>query len=310
MYFLVSIFRPNHFKSFEMQSQIKYLKVLLYVCKLRFRRYSAHYFPVYLILKIVGHAKYQCSIRKLDYKFIPLPSLYFDFLCKDHKIKSEHTIFVNQRVFESYIYQKEVNFVNVAVSAQMKEIQKPTKSEKVMQNILSKSATTNFTGNGTTSKQSALYQVFGFQNVPINKIFIKENSLHNFVDKHKLNEKGSTNEVFVNLQMLSSSQPLPPVITKANIFLINTPYDLPNPVIDAILGSFFSKPQYLFRNHTYVIHLNEDTLGSFVYCENFNIFSQLPKLYFKVNILINYLLHIKFYHYLLVCPLGIRSQQV
>lgn len=273
-----------------MQSQIKYLKVLLYVCRLRFKRYPSHYFPVYIILKIIGHVRYQSSIRKLNYKLIPVPNLYFDFLCTNNKIKSEHSIFVNQSVFSNYIYQKEVNFVNVSLSAQMKEIQKPTKSEKVMQNVLSKSATTSFAENpgSGANKQTALYQVFGLKNVPINKILIKENAFHNFVDKHKLASNGSISEVLVNLHILNSAQPLPAVITKANIFLINTPYDLPSPVIDAILANYFSRPQFLYRNHTYVIHLNEDTLGSILFCDHFHIFSQLPKLYFKVN---NFIVH-------------------
>ena len=205
----------------ELTHQNAYQKLLLYVCKLRYAKYPSFYFPAYLIAKFVQEFEFKFHIRQLNFQLQPIPNRYFDFLCRNHEIQSDHTIFINQKVFDYYIYQKDVNFLNLTVSDATKKAKKLNESaaEKVVKKIL------NSPENGNkNNKMIAIYQVFPLEGIPINKIFIKENSFWNFMDKYKLNSENP--DVYVNLSMLPQTQKLPAISTKANIFLVNSPYDV------------------------------------------------------------------------------------
>lgn len=259
----------------------EYLKVLLHACKLRFPHYPAYYFPIYAIIKLLSDLEFQFRTRQLNFKLIPISNRYFDFLCSEHQIQSEHTVFCNQKVFDYYCYQKDVNFVNLTVTEITKRnSKKVTETEKVLTNILEKSSSSNNLPSNKT-KMTALYQVFPLSGIPINKIFIKENSYYNFIDKYKLNGDRELKELFVNMSMLSSSQKLPQISSKANIFLINPPYDVSTSFIDEVLSEYFKRPQLLYRNHTYVVDLTETRIGNFLFCENFHIISKLKTIHFK-----------------------------
>lgn len=268
-----------------MQSQTQYLKILLYVCKLRFFKYPSHYFPCYFLVKLFLKLNFDFRTRKLDFLLVPIPNYYFDFLLEDHLIKSEHSIFLNPKIFSYYIYKEEVNFLNVSISSRTKKCKQASETEKVIKNVLSKGAIQKSQSstklNGESNKMSALYQVFPLKDVPINKIFIKENAFYNLIEKYKLNDSGDLKNVFVNLQMLQSAQTVPQIVTKANIFLITSPYELSNALVDSVLVEYFRKPQFLYRNHTYLVNLNEATLGSFLFSEHFQIFSQVKRIFFK-----------------------------
>lgn len=255
-----------------MTVQSAYIKTLVYVCKLRFPKYPPFYFPIYLILKFLEEIDFNYSTRKLNFQLCAIPNKYFDFLCRDHDIQSEHTIFINRSVFDYYIYQKDVNFINVLLSDATKKSKKLSCAERVVKDIL------NSPENSTKENKSlTLYQVFPL-NMPINKIFIKENSFWNFIDKYKLS---SDHEIYVNMSMLAQNQKLPPISTKANIFLISSPYEVPSPFTDDILKEYFRKPRLLYRNHTYSIELTEEELGNFIFCENFQLISKLKRIFFK-----------------------------
>lgn len=254
-------------------NQSAYLKVLLYVCKLRYRKYPPHYFPVYLVAKFLQEFHFKFDVRQLDFQLRSIPNRYFDFLCRDHEIFSDHTIFINQKVFDYYIYQKEVNFLNVTLSDATKKTKKLTDAEKVVKKLVSSPENGN-----KDKKMMAVYQVFPLQGVPVNKIFIKENSYWNFIDKYKLS---SDHEVFVNMSMLGQTQKLPVMATKANVFLVNSPYDVPNKFVDDVLAEYFSKPRLLYRNHTYLVELSEEELGNTVFIEHFSLITKLKRIYFK-----------------------------
>lgn len=254
-----------------MTRQSAYVKFVLYVCKLRYAKYPSFYFPVYLIAKFVQEFEFKFQIRQLNFQLRPIPNRYFDFLCRNHEIQSDHTIFINQKVFDYYIYQKDVNFLNVTVSdATRKNL---STAEKVVKRI------TNLSENANKSnKNLAVYQVFPLDGIPINKVFMKENCFWNFIDKFKLS---SDREVFVNMSMLAQTQKLPVISTKANIFLVNSPYDVSSSFIDDVMSEYFKKPRLLYRNHTYRLELNEEELGNFIFCENFQLITKLNRLYFK-----------------------------
>lgn len=256
-----------------MTLQKDYLKTLLYVCKLRFKKYPAYYFPIYLILKFLQEFDFKFNTRRLHFQLLPVPNKYFDFLCRDHEIQSDHTIFINPKVFDYYIYQKDVNFINVMLSDTTKKSKKLSQAERVVKKILNSPENKN-----KDNKTLTLFQVFPLAGVPINKVFLKENSYWNFVDKFKLT---SDHEIYVNMSMLAQTQTLPSIATKANIFLVNSPYDVPNAFIDDVLKEYFGRPRLLYRNHTYRIELTEAELGSFIFCENFQLITRLKRIFFK-----------------------------
>lgn len=255
-----------------MKEQISYLRTILYACKLRYPQYPSFYFPIYLILKFLQDFDFKFTTRQLHFNLCPIPNKYFDFLCRDHEIQSDHTIFINQKVFDYYIYQKDVNFINLLLSDATKKIKKLSHAEKVMKDILDSPENTN-----KDNKSQTIYQVFSLD-IPINKIYIKENSYWNFVQKYNLT---NDHEIYVNMKMLGQSQKLPAIATKANIFLIRSPYDVPATFTDDVLKEYFRKPRLLYRNHTYRIDLTEDVLGNFIFCENFQLITKLKKIYFK-----------------------------
>lgn len=214
--------------------------------------------------------EYKFQIRQLNFQLRSIPNAYFDFLSRNHEIQSDHTLFINQKVFDYYIYQKDVNFLNVNLSDATKKIL--STAEKVVKKI------TSSTENNKTNKNLAVYQVFALEGVPINKVFIKENSFWNFIDKNKLS---SDHDVFVNMSMLAQNQKLPMIATKANIFLVNSPYDVPSSFVDEVMSEYFKKARLLYRNHTYRLELNEEELGNFIFCENFALITKLKRIYFK-----------------------------
>lgn len=254
--------------------QISYLKILLYVCKLRYRKYPSFYFPVYLIAKFLETFQFKFNVRQLNFQLRAIPNRYFDFLCRDHEIQSDHTIFINPKVFDYYIFQKDVNFLNMKVSDDTKKSKKLSLAEKVVNSISNSPENSN-----KNNKMIAIYQVFPLEGIPINKIFIKEISYWNFLDKYKLNVEN--HNVFVNMSILAQTQKLPAISTKANIFLINSPYDVPSIFVDAIMSEYFKKPRLLYRNHTYRLELTQNELGNFVFCEHFQLITKLKRVYFK-----------------------------
>lgn len=259
----------------EPTSQSSFLKVLLHVCRLRYPHYPSFYFPVYLLVKFIQDFHFKFNIRQLNFQLCPIPNRYFDFLCRDHEIQSDHTIFINQKVFDYYIYQKDVNFLNLNVSDATKKSKKLSQAEKVVNNMLESPENNN---NGKNNKTLNFYQVFSLDGIPVTKIFIKENSYWNFLDRNKLS---SEHDIYVNLSMLVQNQKLPTISSKANIFLINPPYDAPSTFIDEVLSEYFKKPRLLYRNHTYRIELTENELGNFIFCDNFQLIARLKKIFFK-----------------------------
>jgi peroxin-6 len=222
-------------------------------------------------VKFIQEIDFKFRTRKLHFHVRSIPNKYFDFLCGEHEILSDHTIFINRKVFDYYIYQQDVNFINLLLSDATKS--KLTHAERVMKDILDSPDNSN-----NENKTLILHQVFPLDSIPINKIFMKENAYWNFVEKYKLN---ADHDVYVNMKMLAQNQKVPAIATKANIFLVNSPYDVPTTFIDDIFKEYFSKPRLLYRNHTYRIDLTEEMLGNFIFCDNFQLITRLKRIYFK-----------------------------
>ncbi|XP_055541680.1 peroxisomal ATPase PEX6 [Wyeomyia smithii] len=251
----------------------KTVRLLLYCCRIRFRRYPAFYFPVFVFLQVLQKLSYNLKLRCVYFRVQPMPNLLFEQYQHGKLVQSEHTLFVGRTVFNQYVVEREINWINLVVRTVgvggTGNVQRNTDGD-----------------NGLTSMilnrqpVSVLFQVMPLEgNVPVapNVIYVKENLYYELAERYKLGINGFGGM----LQRLPEQQHLPQVASKANVFVYNTPYDMSTDMMDFIMGKYFETPRLLYRNHTYQIALNEQFLGNTFYTKNFAIFAHLRSLYFK-----------------------------
>ncbi|XP_055603194.1 uncharacterized protein LOC129751616 isoform X2 [Uranotaenia lowii] len=245
----------------------KLIRTLLHCCRLRFRRFPGFYFPVFVFLRGLQKLNYEIKLRTASFRVVPIPNLLFEQHQRQQLVHSEHTLFVSRTVFNQYVVEREINWINLIIRGCGEGARNKTVNDGpgLVSVILNK------------QNVSVLFQICPLDGVPPNVIFVKENLFHGLVDRYKLSEGGFSGK----LQRIPEQQHLPQVATKANIFLYNTPYDLSSDMVDFIMGKFFENPQLLYRNHTYHVPLNERFLGNTFYTKNFATFAHLRSLYFK-----------------------------
>jgi peroxin-6 len=251
----------------EISHLSKCLSTIDFICRIRFPRYPSHYFPIYIILRTIQKFLLQLRQQRLNLKLYPIPNKLFNHLIQQEVIQTEHTLFVSPLIFQAFVKDdaEEVHFINMAAGGQKNLVGR--------NHVLSKLLTT------TKSRMPSLFQILSVEVFPVAGVFVRENCFYNFLDKHKIDKNQKS--VLVNLQPLPEQQQLPQIATKANIFLINTPYELSSDVVDEIFTKFFETPRLLYRNHTYRIDLDRDLLGYNFHSHYFHIFAHLKKLYFK-----------------------------
>ncbi|XP_065076031.1 peroxisomal ATPase PEX6 [Ochlerotatus camptorhynchus] len=241
------------------------MRLLLYCCRLRFRKYPSFYFPVFSFLQSLRKLSQDIRLRHATFRVVPIPNLLFDQYQQNQLVHSEHTLFVCRTVFNQYVVEREINWINLMIRASCEGGRKNEQSEGLVSIILNR------------QNVSVLFQICPLNGVAPNTIFVKENLFHGLAERYKLGER----EFCGKLQRVSEQQNLPLMATKANIFLYNTPYDLSSDMVDFIMGKHFETPRLLYRNATYQITLNEKFLGNTFYTKNFAIFAHLRSMYFK-----------------------------
>ncbi|KAL9696555.1 hypothetical protein quinque_016134 [Culex quinquefasciatus] len=244
----------------------KLTRLLLYCCRLRFRRYPAFYFPVFAFLEALRKLSNEIRLRSATFRVVPMPNGLFERQQGGQLVQSEHTLFVCRSVFNQYVVEREINFINLLIRTNSEDLvgRKTERDDGLVKIILNK------------QNVSVLFQVCSFEGMAPNVIFVKENLFHGLVERYKLG-----GAFCGKLQRIPEQQHLPQVATKANIFLYNTPYDLSADMVDFIMGRYFETPRLLYRNYTYQVILDERFLGNTFYTKNFSIFAHLRSLYFK-----------------------------
>lgn len=248
-----------------LNNQDELMRLLLYCCRLRFRNCPSFYFPVFSFLQSLRKLSRDIRLRHATFRVVPIPNLLFDQYQQNQLVHSEHTLFVCRTVFNQYVVEREINWINLMIRASCEGGRKNEGSEGLVSIILNR------------QNVSVLFQICPLDGVPPNAIFVKENLFHGLVERYKLGERGFCG----NLQRVPEQQNLPLVATKANIFLYNTPYDLSSDMVDFIMGKYFETPRLLYRNATCQITLSEKFLGNTFYTKNFSILAHLRSLYFK-----------------------------
>lgn len=246
---------------------------LLRVSQLVFHNCSARIrlWPLRILIQISLrlNASQKQHTMQPKYRLIPLPKGLYAALGQGEYIKSDHFVVVSDTLHDQLIVHKDCNWMNLVFMADNTESHSEVNSSNVVAAILKK------------PNASVLVTVIAApsnRQLEVNSVFVSENCLQNCLTKYKLDE---SQPIWVQLQEMQSAQRVPQLANKATVFTINQPHEMPNDLVDEILGSYFETPRILYRNYTYEITLNDELLGTHVYVKHLHIFSRLRNLYFR-----------------------------
>lgn len=184
-------------------------------------------------------------------------------------MKSEHCVIVSESLFDQLIVHKECNWMNLVFMAEDSDSQSVVNPNNVVKAILKKP---------NASVLVSLLAAPGHTQLERNSVFVSENCYQNCVTKYKLDD---TQPIWIKLQEMQKAQRVPQLAKKATVFTINQPHEIPNDLIDEILGCFFETPHILYRNYTYEILLDAELLGTHLYAKHLHILGRLRSLYFR-----------------------------
>lgn len=226
--------------------------------------------PIRILLEIV-HTFNQQYADKMQpkYRLIPLPKRLYSVLSQGEFLKSEHCVIVSESLFDQVIVNKDCNWMNLVFMAEDSESQSVVYPNNAVSAILKKP---------NASVMVSLLAAPSHTQIERNSVFVSENCFQNCVAKYKLDE---TQPIWVKLQEMQTAQRVPQLSKKATVFTINQPHEMPNDVVDEILGCYFETPRILYRNYTYEIALNAELLGTPLYAKHLHIFGRLRSLYFR-----------------------------
>lgn len=105
----------------------------------------------------------------------------------------------------------------------------------------------------------------------------QENFYGNLMDR--LGNK--RNNCWVQLDHFSDEQTIPNIATKAHVYLLNNPHELPPDLSELILSNYFNTPRLLHRGHTYRIEVTAELVGTAAYAHYYLIFAYLHEVFFR-----------------------------
>lgn len=243
-----------------------FYQTLAYTAKILYPTYPCYFFPSFLLIQMYN--KLVVLKKNPKYRVIPLPNHFYNVIAKTQPFMSDHFCFVSDEIFDKYNdLDGKVNWLNVVFGDKENGVDRSSKgSPDIVQTILAK------------PNSSILVPVVAVERCQKNCIFVSENCYHNWCIRNKVRD---LQPLLVQLQKFDVKQYLPMLATRATVFLVKNPYELPLDVTDEIISNFFAIPRVLHRNHTYEILLNENQVGTTLYSQYFHIFVPLAKLYFR-----------------------------
>ncbi|XP_030383087.1 peroxisome assembly factor 2 isoform X2 [Scaptodrosophila lebanonensis] len=229
-----------------------------------------YFYPGYLTYALYWrYAKH----FKGKYRLVPLPNELYELLIKNELIKSEHVIFTSKEVYDTFADSNDVNFVNMVANGNLTNAGTDSSlsaSESVIKQIMQ------------DLPQTVVMQILPAAQCQSNCLFVKENFFSNFLDRFsatKSNRKAA--DCWVQLEHFKDEQTIPNIASKAHVYLLNNPHELPAEVVELLLNSYFNTPRLLHRGHTYRIEVNAQLLGTAAYAHYYLIFAYLHQVYFR-----------------------------
>ncbi|KAH8413661.1 hypothetical protein KR222_003089, partial [Zaprionus bogoriensis] len=236
-------------------------------------RWPWYFYPGYLIYAIYWrYARHY----KGKYLLTPMPNRLYELLIRNELIKSEHVLFASADVYDAYAESDDVNFVNLVVRGRSRQSTPAasnasdrswTSSEVVVKQILQQTPYT------------IVAQILPVENPHCqrNCLYVQENFYGNLMDR--LGNK--RNNCWVQLDHFSEEQTIPNIATKAHVYLLNNPHELPAELSELILSNYFNTPRLLHRGHTYRIEVNAELVGTAAYSHYYLIFAYLSEVFFR-----------------------------
>ncbi|KAL7736400.1 hypothetical protein ACLKA6_014863 [Drosophila palustris] len=242
------------------------------VVQLLVPKWPWYLYPGYLISAVYWrYAKYYRG----KYLLTPIPNQLYELLIRNELIKSEHVIFASKDVYDTYAESDDVNFVNLVVrrNGQSNKANATngdrswSSSEVVIKQILQ------------DTPYTIVAQILPVENSQSqsNCLYVQENFYGNLMDR--LGNK--RNNCWVQLESFNEEQVIPNIATKAHVYLLNNPHELPAEVSELILSNYFNTPRLLHRGHTYRIEVNAQLVGTAAYAHYYLIFAYLREVYFR-----------------------------
>lgn len=243
------------------------VKLVIFVCGIVFPKYPPYTFPLFLLSQtVIRYRRLRTRLpHKRRYRLCSMPNSLSDVLQKDSIIQSDHAVFVGKSIYREFVPHPEIPWVNLTILMESRK-KGDEKQNGIVGKILSRQNT------------SMLVPIVELPNCQAGVIFIKESIYGNHLTKYKLLENHAFSVALGEFQM---NHNVPQIATKATIALINVPFELPNELVDTILGNFFEKPRFIYRNNTYSVNLIEDVLRSSCFSRHHHIFSRLKNLHFR-----------------------------
>lgn len=248
-----------------------FYQTLATVSRILFPRYPCYYFPSFLLIQIYN--KLVSFKKNPRFRVVPLPNKLYTILTKREFFQCDHFCLVSDEIYDKYVAGKKLNWLNLVYNNENGSStigahgKRSTKSPDIVQTILTK------------PNSSILVPMLSVAKCQPNCLFVSENCYQNLCSKYKIHGDG---KIFsIQLQTMTADQYVPRLATRATVFVIKNPNELPYDVTDEILSNYFSVPRILYRNHTYEIVLDEKLLGIALYSQYFHVFANLKKIFFR-----------------------------
>ncbi|XP_032311503.1 peroxisome assembly factor 2 isoform X1 [Drosophila ananassae] len=223
------------------------------------------FYPGYLTYAVYWrYAKYYKGKLMLT----PIPNRLYDLLIKNELIKSEHLVFASQEVYDNYAESPDVNFVNIVIRGGSRKAEKLSNGQSTPQTVIKQML--------QEAPHTIVAQILPVAQCQPNCLYIQENFYGNIVERFRIRSN-----CWVQLEHFSEEQAIPSIATKAHVYLLADPHELPAEVTELILSNYFNTPRLLHRGHTYRIEVNADLVGTSAYAHYYLIFAYLRHVFIK-----------------------------
>ncbi|XP_017027929.1 peroxisomal ATPase PEX6 isoform X1 [Drosophila kikkawai] len=224
------------------------------------------FFPGYLTYAVYWrYAKYYKGKLLLT----PIPNRLYELLIKNELIKSEHLVFASQDVYDSYAESPDVNFVNLVIRGNGRgKGNETTDGKSASQTVIKQML--------QEAPHTIVAQILPVAQCQPNCLYVQENFYGNIMDRFRIRSN-----CWVQLDHFADEQTIPGIATKAHVYMLTDPHELPTELTELILSNYFSTPRLLHRGHTYRIEVNADLVGTASYAHYYLIFAYLHHVHFK-----------------------------
>ncbi|KAH8319771.1 hypothetical protein KR074_005468, partial [Drosophila pseudoananassae] len=223
------------------------------------------FYPGYLTYAVYWrYAKYYKGKLMLT----PIPNRLYDLLIKNELIKSEHLVFASQEVYDNYAESPDVNFVNIFIRGGNRKAEKLTNGTSTPQTVIKQML--------QEAPHTIVAQILPVAQCQPNCLYIQENFYGNILERFRIRSN-----CWVQLDHFSEEQAIPSIATKAHVYMLADPHELPAEVTELILSNYFNTPRLLHRGHIYRIEVNADLVGTSAYAHYYLIFAYLRHVFIK-----------------------------